>query len=255
MRPIIYIAIGIIGVCLLGLLFIGTFTNETPETFKIPEGYKIICYPDKSYGWIDETGFRDIHLYNSKNSAIEAAHGYSEYKKIPIDTPSRKFKTWEDCTKPLTIIKSDSFWESPDDIPLVLFEPVPTTVALHFGNRYMVTRTGYDKYNHDAIILSEKEYEEYKKKMSEPPPAIVESGWKPTNTVTIQAGERWWEVNNIDTGIGSIYEEMNKDLVVIVNGELVIQFVYSDKEIIGMDGRIIGYLNDEEVELLEKFWE
>lgn len=73
------------------------------------------------------------------------------------------------------------------------------------------------------------------------PPAIVESGL------------------DVDTGIlwGSpdvMVPDTDNYLSIVVHGEEIIQLL-SDGTIIGMDGRIIGYLNDEEVELLEKFWE
>lgn len=74
------------------------------------------------------------------------------------------------------------------------------------------------------------------------PPAIVE--FEATFNPTLS-------IPDINTGIG---EDEYKHLTIIVEGEEIIQF-QPDKKIIGMDGRIIGYLNDEEVELLQKFWE
>ncbi len=57
------------------------------------------------------------------------------------------------------------------------------------------------------------------------------------------------KLSDINTGIGG----NDKYLSMVKGGEEIIRFSFSDKRIIGIDGRTIGYLNDEEVKLLQNF--
>lgn len=78
------------------------------------------------------------------------------------------------------------------------------------------------------------------------------------NTTTETISKSGNEINHMPTliksddfnsGIGG-YDE---GLIMIRGGKEIIRFLLSDKRIIGMDGRTIGYLSDEEAKLLQNF--